>query len=315
MPLPIADLLYAPTRVPPRDTVEAWWPRWRDGAARAGTPVAMALRGGFDADRVGWAFASGYQAALRRLHPALPAAVVAALCVTEEASNRPRDIATRFTPQPDGSVRIDGAKRWTTLGPHSGCLLVVGAMAGATAGADGAERPLLKVAVVPGNAAGLSIAPQHDLRFVPEVPHARLVLSGVRVDAAALLAGDGYDDYVKPFRTIEDAFVALALLAYLLREARARDWPAAFVERLCALLEALCALADADAAAAATHVALAGALAWARQLYAEADALWAQAAHDAAAARWRRDAPLLQVAAKLRELRTQRAWQRLRAAG
>ena len=58
----------------------------------------QALLGGFDADRVGWAFASGYQAALRALLPELPADAVAAFCVTEESGNRPRDIHTRITP-------------------------------------------------------------------------------------------------------------------------------------------------------------------------------------------------------------------------
>ena len=72
--------------------------------------------------RVGWAFSSGYQAALRALLPDLPAEALAALCVTEEAGNRPRDIGTRFVPQADGSVAISGAKRWTTPGPDSSLL-------------------------------------------------------------------------------------------------------------------------------------------------------------------------------------------------
>ena len=120
--------LRAATDVPTRASVAEWWPRWRDGAARAATPAAQALLGGFDADRVGWAFASGYQAALRALLPDLPADAVAAFCVTEEGGNRPRDIHTRLTPLADGSVSIDGAKRWTTLGPDSSLLLIVGAL-------------------------------------------------------------------------------------------------------------------------------------------------------------------------------------------
>ncbi len=83
-----------------------------------------------------------------------------------------------------------------------------------------------------------------DTRFVPEVPHARVQLDAVRVDAAQLLPGDGYDSHVKPFRTLEDTHVALAVLAYLLREARQRGWPPAFAERLCAVLAALAALAQ-----------------------------------------------------------------------
>jgi hypothetical protein len=187
-------------------------------------------------------------------------------------------------------------------------LLVVGVMPPA---AD-AARPRLKVAQVPSGAAGLTLLPMPETRFVPEVPHARVQLDAVRVEGSALLPGDGYEAYVKPFRTLEDAHVALAVLAYLLREARARAWPADFAERLCALLVALAELAAAPAAAAATHVALAGALAFAQQLYAQADTLWAGLGDEPAAQRWLRDAALFGVASSARGLRAARAWERLR---
>jgi alkylation response protein AidB-like acyl-CoA dehydrogenase len=297
----------APTVVPVRESVADWWPRWRDGAARAHGSAAQALLGGFDADRVGWAFAAGYQAALRALLPELPTGGVAAFCVTEEAGNRPRDIRTRITPMAEGGATIDGAKRWTTLGPDSGLLLVVGALQEATA--DG--RVQLRVAVVASGTPGLSLHPMPATRFVPEVPHARVRLDGVRVDAAALLPGDGYAAYVKPFRGIEDAHVTLAVLAYLLREARQRSWPAAFAERLCAALALLADLAESPADAPAVQVALAGALALAHSLYAEAGMLWAQQPQDPSAQRWQRDEPLFAVAASARTQRAARAWEQL----
>lgn len=305
----IEHCLHADTAVPERRNVAEWWPRWRSGSALADTAVAQAVLGGFDADRVGWAFAAGYQAALRALLPQLPGDAVAAFCVTEESGNRPRDIHTRLTPLADGAWSVSGAKRWTTLGPDSSVLLVVGAMPSA----DAAQRPQLKVVRVPSGAAGLTLLPMPETRFVPEVPHARVQLDAVRVEAAALLPGDGYADYVKPFRSVEDAHVTLAVLAYLLREARARGWPSSFAERLYALLVALAEVAAADAAAPATHVALAGALAFAHQLYAEAGTLWAGLGADAAAQRWGRDAALFGVASSARGQRAARAWERLRA--
>ena len=305
----IDTCLRAPTAVPDRASVAAWWPRWRDGAARAATPAAQALLGGFDADRVGWAFASGYQAALRALLPDLPPDAVAAFCVTEDAGNRPRDIRTRFVPQADATVAISGAKRWTTLGPDSSVLLIVGALP--PQGSD--ARPQLKVARVAAGTPGLQLLPMPETRFVPEVPHARVQLDGVAVGADALLPGDGYDGYVKPFRSIEDTHVTLAVLAYLLREARARAWPAAFAERLCAVLTLLADLAEAPPAAPVTHVALAGALALADALYAEAGTLWARQPDDPAAQRWQRDAALFAVASSARTLRAARAWERLQA--
>lgn len=307
---PAIDLcLRAPTAVPERATVAAWWPRWRDGAAGSHGSAAMALRGGFDADRVGWAFASGYQAALRALLPELPATLVAAFCVTEEGGNRPRDIGTRIVPASDSGWTVHGAKRWTTLGPDSNLLLVVGALA--TPAADG--RPQLRVARVPAGAPGVQLLPMPETRFVPEVPHARVQLDGVRLPSEALLPGDGYDAYVKPFRSIEDTHVTLAVLAYLLREARARQWPAAFAERLCAVLTLLADLAQAPPAAPATHVALSGALALAHALYAEAGTLWALQPGDPAAQRWQRDAALFAVASSARVQRAARAWERLQA--
>ena len=210
--------------------VADWWAVWRSLGPIANGPAARAIAGGFAADRVGWAFASGYQAALHALVPDLSHDTLAAFCVTEAQGNRPRDIRTTITPQADGMLRIEGAKRWTTLGPSGAVLLIVGALAGAS----DAKRPALRVAQVPVPTPGLVLKVMPATRFVPEVPHAEVLMQDLRVSAGALLPGDGYDRYVKPFRTIEDLHVTLAVLAYLLREARARRWPAVFTEQLVA---------------------------------------------------------------------------------
>ena len=305
--------LQAPPQAPPQartiDDVAGWWPLWLSLGETAGaSPAARAVAGGFAADRVGWAFASGYQAALRALLPELPHDTLAAFCVTEAAGNRPRDIRTTIAPQPDGTLRIDGAKRWTTLGPASTQLLIVGAWPAPAA----ATRPLLRVVRVAVPAPGLVLQPMPPTRFVPEVPHAQVLMHDLRVGAEALLPRDGYDAYVKPFRTIEDLHVTLAVLAYLLREARARRWPAAFSEPLFAALALLFELAGEDAHAASTHIALAGALRIAHRLYADASPLWAAAGDaDPVARRWQRDAPLFEVAGAAREQRAVRAWERL----
>jgi hypothetical protein len=99
--------------------------------------------------------------------------------------------------------------------------------------------------------------------------------------------------------------------AYLLREARARQWPAAFREDCFATLALLFNLATEEPRAAATHIALAGALRFAHRLYADATTLWAGAGADPGASRWRRDADLFRVAAAARDQRAVRAWERL----
>ncbi len=306
----IAACLRAPTRAEPCADVATWWERHRALAAGNDDTVALALAAGFAADRPGWAFASGYQAALRALLPGLPADTLAALCVTEAGGNRPRDIQTRVTAaRAGGGLRLDGAKRWTTLGPESTLLLVVARDETGQPNGEAGGRPRLTLLRVPADAPGVVVRRMPEFAFIPEVPHGSVEFSGVELAPQARVPGDAYDAYVKPFRTVEDIHVMLALLACLMREARGRQWPPNFRERLTA---ALAVLAEAPADAPATHVALSGALRWAQTLLAEADGLWpADVAADPAAGRWRRDRPLFGIAAGAREARASRAWERL----
>jgi alkylation response protein AidB-like acyl-CoA dehydrogenase len=87
-------------------------------------PLDAALARALVADRLGYAFAAGYHAALRRLVTSLPADHLVALCATEALGNRPRNIETRFTQTESGWV-IDGKKRFATLATLASELLVV----------------------------------------------------------------------------------------------------------------------------------------------------------------------------------------------
>ena len=263
------------------------------------------MRGGGQADRLGWAFASGYQAALRALDPSLPDDVMAAFCVTEAEGNFPRAIRTTLTPG-SGGFTISGEKRWTTLGPGGGLFIVIAR----EAGTDEA-RPSLKAVRIASGTAGLTVEAMPPTSFVPEVPHARVKLEGVRVPPSAVLEGDAYLKYVKPFRTIEDIHVHAATIAYLAAEARRRGWPQAWTERAVMLLHALSSIARLDPLASESHVALSGALGLGETLVAEADGYWALAGGDPSAERWRRDRKLLGVAGKARVQRTAAAWARL----
>lgn len=315
MPMPeptaaaLSDCLRTPTDAAEIPDVQAWMAQWVPLATRGLPPMALALRGGLAADRLGWAFAAGYQAALRALVPALPADALAAFCVTEEAGNRPRDIRSTLSPAPGGGYRLNGAKRWTTLGPQGAILLVT-----ARLGQSPADRPNLKVARVRTGQPGVSIVAMPPTPFVPEVPHAQVALADVAIADADLLPGDGYARCVKPFRTLEDLFVAAAVLAWLAGTSRQRGWPNEFREGLAGALALLAALAEQPAGAPETHIALAGALRWAAELHRQADALWARTPDDPATHRWQRDRPLMNVAARARELRAQRAWEALATA-
>ena len=59
---------------------------------------------------------------------------------------------------------------------------------------------------------------------MPDIGHARLHLDNVLCE---LLPGDGWDSYVKPFRSIEDLHVLAAITAWLYGIGRDGGWPAA----------------------------------------------------------------------------------------
>jgi alkylation response protein AidB-like acyl-CoA dehydrogenase len=284
----VIDLLFRAQRLP-----GVTWEALREPAT---TTVASAAIGGARADRVGYAFAIGYAAALE----ALVGDGHAAVCATEDGGNHPRAIQTRL----EGG-RVTGRKKWATLADRATHLLVV-----ATEGNDAAGQPRLRVVRVHRDAPGVTLEATAS-SFVPEIAHARLTL-----DAAAgeVLPGDGYADYLKPFRTIEDIHVHAALTGYLIGAARMRGFPHAIVERLAAVACALVTLGAADPKSPATHVALAGTLATSAAILTDLEAVWA-ATPDDEWARWQRDRVILQVAGKARDQRLVRAWQALEPLG
>lgn len=301
----LGHLLRASPAAAECDDVACWWPAYLQLARTWKNPMDRAMVAGFSSDRAAWAFAGGYQCALQALFPGLPEDALAALCVTEEEGNHPRAIRTALHRTGPG-WRLEGAKRWTTLGPRGALFLVLAR----EAEIEG-ERASLRIARVPSAAAGVRVEAMPPTRFVPEVPHARVVFDAVELPADALLPGDGWTQYAKPFRTVEDAHVNAALLAYLLREARRLAWPRAWIGRTSALLLALRALAAEDASRPQTHVALAGILETAASIITDAESSWNAAPGDATRERWLRDRELLKVASSARAQRTEAAWRQL----
>jgi acyl-CoA dehydrogenase len=288
--------------VPPAvGTLRAWWDATAGTRDEWSHTVERALVGGVCADRMGFAFASGYAEALRSLAPAALSGITA-LCATEEGGNHPRAIQTRLTPAGPGQYTLSGRKKWATVASEASALLVV---ASAGVGADGKNQ--LRVVRVAADAPGVSLhstaAP-----FVPEIPHAEVELEGVTVTDADILPGDGYDDYLKPFRTVEDIHVHAAVIGYLIGVARRHDFPRELVQSLAALAMTTRALADADVKSPATHVALAGLIDHTSRAVTDVEQRWTTAP-DEEWKWWQRDRPLLQVAGKARAARRERAWE------
>ena len=111
---------------------------WEAHRARAEglAPIDAAVVGGVHADRLGWAFLAGYQAALRVLDPELPAGAIAAFCATEARGVHPRDLETAARRE-GGEWVLDGEKVFATLAAEADVLLVV---ASAGRGEDGKNR-------------------------------------------------------------------------------------------------------------------------------------------------------------------------------
>ncbi len=201
------------------------------------------------------------------------------------------------------AAELNGKKKWATGADRAASLLVV-----ATTGTDAAGRNQLRVVRVATNAPGVTIRAT-SAPFVPEIQHAEIDLEHVRVSDADVLPGDGYDDYLKPFRTVEDAHVHAALIGYLVAIARRHGWRDQ-IERLLVLALATRSVALADPKAATTHLALAGVLELATRAVGDIEAAWT-AAPDDEWQRWQRDRPLLRVAASARAARRERAWELL----
>ena len=281
--------------------VAGWWSRHTAEAAAFERPIARAVAGGFCADRIGWAFLSGYIEALSRLVPGFEGRKLA-LCVTEQGETHPRQVKTRLE-EVEGGFRLTGAKDFVTLGSDADELLVV-----ASIGLDDHDRPRLRMVRVPPDRDGVILDPLPPLDFVPEVPRARVRFEGTFVASSELLPGDGWDDYVKPFRTLEDIHILGAFSGYLLRIGREVEWPTELLERIAAIVIGMFPLAAGAPLDVSTHVALAGII---QMLRREIDELPWDAVPPPVRERFDRDLRLLTLARHARQKRTATAWARL----
>lgn len=304
-------------RTPPQpwpvtDEVGSFWAQRIAVPLPFSTSLGRAAALGFLADRLGYAFAAGYQEALTQLlsgtlvdvQPQQPMA----LCATESLGAHPRSIATQLSVvSPTGAAeeetyRLDGEKTFVTLGEQAQRLLIV-----ASRGLDAQGRNRLQGVLIPTERAGVTLLPGPATPFVPEIPHASLRLQAVPVTSGELLPGDGYERYLKPFRTIEDVHVHAALLGYLVQVGRRCGFPSSHSAEALALLCALSPIAAAPPLSRSMHIALAGVLQATARFVESSEPLWSQV-EPQVAERWQRDRRLLGVAARARTQRTESAW-------
>ncbi|WP_433767198.1 acyl-CoA dehydrogenase [Pseudomonas putida] len=239
----------------------------------------------------GLAFLVGYQAALRMLWPSAPPSL-GALCATEQRSVRPADMQTRLN-----GLRLSGRKDFVTAGDAADWLLV------AARCEQPGEDPRLSLAVVYPGEPGVRLEKLPAIALMPDISHGRVFLDNALCE---LLAGDGWDAYVKPFRTLEDIYVLSAMTAWLYGVGQECDWPQTLQLRLLALL-AGCAEASRQAPNnPAGHVLLGGLFAQFEALKGEINQALAGGAPQWATM-WQRDQAVMDLAAGARGKRLAKA--------
>ncbi|QTT90505.1 acyl-CoA dehydrogenase family protein [Pseudomonas chlororaphis] len=255
------------------------------------TPFELAVRGGRLMATPGLAFLVGYQAALRMLWPSAPLSL-GALCATEQRSLRPADMQTRLQ-----DLHLSGRKDFVTAGDAADWLLIA-----ARCEAQG-ESPRLSLAVVYAGEPGVKVDKLPAIPLMPDISHGRLQLDNALCE---LLAGDGWDAYVKPFRTLEDIYVLSAMTAWLYGVGQDNDWPQTLLLQLLALLAGCAEVSRQNPSLGSGHVLLGGLFAQFDGLkpalelaFTEGPAHWAEL--------WKRDRAVLDLAAGARSKRLAKA--------
>ena len=265
------------------------------------SPFVAGVAAALQADRLAWAFFSGYQAAIRSAFPgALSAATVAAFCV-QEPGRKISEITTTLEEQA-GGLLLQGHKGWLLAGPEDCVLFVLARRAGRSKGPGS-----LAVVSVPFQAEGICRGPVRVQAMVPELAHAEVSFDAVSLPASRVLAGDGYADYAKPFRVREDICVTGCALAYLFAEGRAATWPAPWAQRCVAAIAGLESCSRLDPDDARTHILTAGALSFAGAVIRESGQHWRDN-QVAARERWQRDRSILDLGKEARRQRAIKSW-------
>ncbi|WP_448106644.1 acyl-CoA dehydrogenase family protein [Pseudomonas azerbaijanoccidentalis] len=255
------------------------------------TPFELAVAGGRLMATPGLAFLVGYQAALRMLWPSAPLSL-GALCATEQRSLRPADMQTRLN-----GLRLSGRKDFVTAGDAADWLLV------AARSEEPGEDPRLSLAVIYPDEPGVRVEQLPPIPLMPDISHGRLFLDNALCE---LLAGDGWDAYVKPFRTLEDIYVLSAMSAWLYGVGDDCAWPQSLQLRLLALLAGCAEVSRQAPSHPAGHVLLGGLFAQFEMLKAEINEALAEGPSEWAVM-WQRDQAVMDLAAGARGKRLAKA--------
>lgn len=286
------------------DSLKTWIPSWRATQTRLGveTPFLPAVIAANEADRLAWAFFSGYQGAIQATFPGRTShTAVSTICVNE-TGKKITEITTSLKGSRD-KLSLDGSKSWSLTGVQDLDMFVLARREGGPLAGPGS----LVCVQTSLHHEGVSLNTRSNQNVVPELPHGEARFNEVAVNPAQILPGDGYSDYVKPFRLREDVFVTACTLAYLLGEAREARWPTTWSQKCVAVISSLYACSTLSPHQPDTHILVAGALNMAGELIYETDFLWGKSA-TGKHGRWDRDFPLLSLGREARRQRVIKSW-------
>ncbi len=271
-------------------------------------PVDKAIVGGFVADCTAFAFAAGYCYALQQLVPALGENAITCFCITEEGGGHPRAIKSKLVPSanemnPGNTFTLNGKKKYVTCAKEADQFLVA-----ASDGIRDDGTNSIRMMTIDSKAPGVRIVPMENLHLVPEISHCELIFTDVHIVATDLLAGDGYTDYIKPFRTIEDLHISAGILGYLFRNACRYDWGRDIKESILGRIVSVRNLALSNPGAPAVHIVTGDVLKQIKELFKLLEPLWEKAGGKARQD-WDRDKILMTIADKARTRRLETAWE------
>jgi len=278
-------------------SMQDWFVQHQKATNNLDDSLVRALIAGATFDQVSFAFASAYQSALEHMF-GLSRTTMGALCHNEKGVKKPREMQSSVN-EYNGVLQLDAQKGFVSGGVDAQVLFV--------SAID--RRPVADGQIIivqldnTNNQYGLEALPA--LPFVPELSHAKFFQQGAVISETQVLSGDGYSDYVKPFRTEEDLHILAALLGQRLRLAMEDDPP--FVTQFIALAQSLIGLQNEDRNAPALHLCLAGLKRTMLNVFEEHDKTLKHSCPKYYSA-WLRDKQLLSIAAQAQDMRTQRAW-------
>lgn len=156
----------------------------------------------------GMAFLSGYQSAIRCLDACCPHDELAAFCVSEKGIKKPWDMSTRISTSGD-VYNLEGQKGYVMLLPNDLDRMYVVAKN---------QNNELRCVYLSASSQGLRVTSSLKAPFVEDIPHSGVRFDTVQISREQLLDIDGHQQANKPFRYWEDVHLALAMMAWMLRE-------------------------------------------------------------------------------------------------